>query len=136
MKAWILPATVTIISWGLFGFVPKITTRYISPTSAIVYGSLAGVPVALIIMAVMRFHIETEPRGVILAGITGVFGIFGALGFVVAVTRGPVSLISAFTALYPALTILLAMVFLGETLVARQWVGVGMALAAGLLIAA
>ena len=135
MRAWVIPATFTIVFWGLFGFVPKITTRYISATSAIVYGALAGVPVALIIMAIMRFQVETEPRGVILASITGVLGILGALGYLVAVTRGPVSLISAFTALYPALTILLAMVFLGETLLVRQWVGIGMALVAVLLIA-
>ncbi len=136
MKAWIFPATATIIFWGLFGFIPKITTRYISPTSAIIYGAFAGIPVALIILAIMRFQLDTEPRGVILAGITGVLGLLGALGYLVAVSRGPVSLISPITALYPALTILLAMVFLGETLVLRQWVGVGMALAAVLLIAA
>jgi len=136
MRAWIFPATATIIFWGLFGFIPKITTRYIGPTSAIVYGAFAGVPVALIIMAIMRFQLDTEPRGVILAGITGVVGMLGALGYLVAVSRGPVSLISPITALYPAFTILLAMVFLGETLVLRQWVGVGMALAAVLLIAA
>jgi transporter family protein len=136
MKAWIFPATATIIFWGLFGFIPKITTRYISPTSAIVYGAFAGIPVALIILAIMRFQLDTEPRGVILAGITGVLGMLGALGYLVAVSRGPVSLISPITALYPAFTILLAMVFLGETLVLRQWVGVGMALAAVLLIAA
>ncbi len=136
MKAWIFPATATIIFWGLFGFIPKITTRYISPTSAIVYGAFAGIPVALIILAIMRFQLDTEPRGVILAGITGVLGMLGALGYLVAVSRGPVSLISPITALYPAVTILLAMVFLGETLVLRQWVGVGMALAAVLLIAA
>ncbi len=136
MKAWLFPATVTVIFWGLFGFIPKITTRYISPTSASVYAAFAGVPVALIIMAIMRFQLDTEPRGVILASITGVLGMLGALGYLVAVSRGPVSLISPLTALYPAFTILLAMVFLGETLVLRQWVGVGMALAAVLLIAA
>ena len=136
MRAWIFPATATIIFWGLFGFIPKITTRYIGPTSAIVYGAFAGVPVALIIMAIMRFQLDTEPRGVILAGITGVLGMLGALGYLVAVSRGPVSLISPITALYPVITILLAMVFLGETLVVRQWVGIGMALAAVLLIAA
>jgi len=136
MRAWIFPATATIIFWGLFGFIPKITTRYIGPTSAIVYGAFAGVPVALIIIAIMRFQLDTEPRGVILAGITGVLGMLGALGYLVAVSRGPVSLISPITALYPVITILLAMVFLGETLVLRQWVGIGMALAAVLLIAA
>lgn len=135
MKPWIFPAMFTFIFWGLWGFIPKITTRYISPTSAVVYEALIGLPVALIIMAIMRFQIQTEPRGVLLASITGVLGLLGALGYLVAVTRGPVSLITAFVALAPALTILLAMVFLGETLVVRQWVGVGMALVAALLIA-
>ena len=136
MRAWVFPAAVTVMFWGLFGFIPKITTRYISPTSASVYAAFAGVPVALIIMAIMRFQLDTEPRGVILASITGVLGMLGALAYLVVVSRGPVSLISPFTALYPAFTILLAMVFLGETLALRQWVGVGMALAAVLLIAA
>jgi transporter family protein len=136
MRPWIFPAMFTLIFWGLWGFIPKITTRYISPTSAVVYEAMIGLPVALIIMAIMRFQIQTEPRGIVLASITGVLGLLGALGYLVAVTRGPVSLITAFVALAPALTILLAMVFLGETLVLRQWVGVGMALAAVLLIAA
>jgi transporter family protein len=135
MRAWILPATITFIFWGLWGLIPKLTVRYINPTSAIVFESLVGLPVALIIMVFMRFQVETEPRGVILASITGVLGILGALGYLVAVTRGPVSLVTAITALAPALTIVLAMVFLGETLVLRQWVGIGMALIAILLIA-
>ncbi len=135
MRAWVIPATATVIFWGLFGFIPKITTRYISPASASVYAAFAGIPVALIIMAIMRFQLDTEPKGVILASITGVLGMLGALGYLVAVSRGPVSLISPFTALYPAFTILLAMVFLGETLAVRQWVGVGMAFGAAVLIA-
>jgi transporter family protein len=135
MRGWIAPATLTFIFWGLWGFIPKITTRYISPTSAVIYEALIGLPVALIIMAFMRFQIQSEPRGIVLASVTGILGILGALGYLVAVTRGPVSLVTAFVALAPALTILLAMLFLGETLVVRQWVGVGMALVAALLIA-
>ncbi|MFQ5942170.1 MAG: EamA family transporter [Anaerolineales bacterium] len=135
MKTWILPATFTFIFWGLWGLIPKLTVRYISPTSAIVFESLIGLPVALIIAVVLRFQVDMEPRGLVLASVTGVLGILGALGYLIAVTRGPVSLITAFTALAPALTILLAMIFLGETLVIRQWVGVGMALVAILLIA-
>jgi transporter family protein len=135
MKGWIAPATLTFIFWGLWGFIPKITTRYINPTSAVIYEALIGLPVALIIMAFMRFQVQTEPRGIVLASITGILGILGAFGYLVAVTRGPVSLITAFVALAPALTILLAMLFLGETLAVRQWVGVGMALVAALLIA-
>lgn len=135
MKGWIAPATLTFIFWGLWGFIPKLTTRYINPTSALVYEALIGVPVALVVLVFMRFQIQTEPRGILLASLTGILGLLGALGYLVAVTRGPVSLVTAFVALAPALTILLAMVLLGETLAVRQWVGVGMALFAALLIA-
>ncbi len=135
MRLWIVPALFSFVFWGLWGFFPKLTTRYISPTSAILYESLISVPVALIILVFVRFQIETDPRGILLASITGVLGILGAFGFLIAVTRGPVSLITAFTALYPALTIFLAMLLLGEQLEPRQWAGVGLALVAMLLVA-
>ena len=135
MRAWILPALMTFIFWGLFGFLPKLTTRYINPNSAIFYQLLIGIPMAIVVFALMRGNIETDPRGILLASLTGIVGTLGAYFFITAVSRGPVSLVTAFTALYPAFTILLAMVFLGEQLEPRQWVGVGMALIAMLLVA-
>ena len=135
MRAWILPALMTFIFWGLFGFLPKLTTRYINPNSAIFYQLLIGLPMAIVVFALMRGNIQTDPRGILLASLTGIVGTLGAYGFLVAVSRGPVSLVTAFTALYPAFTILLAMVFLGERLEPRQWVGVGTALVAMLLVA-
>ena len=135
MRAWIVPALTTFVFWGLWGFFPKLTTRYINPNSAIFYESLIGLPIAMVVFAVFRGQIGTDPRGVALASITGLVGVLGAYGFLVAVTRGPVSLITAFTALYPAFTIFLAMVFLGEQLEPRQWAGVGLAMIAMLLVA-
>ena len=136
MRAWIVPALVTFVFWGLYGFFPKLTTKYINPSSAILYGSLVGLPIAIFIFIVLRGQIESDPRGIALAVITGIVGIIGAFGFIVAATRGPVSLVVAFTALYPMVTILLATLFLGEVLEPRQWAGVGLALVAMLLIAA
>jgi transporter family protein len=135
MKDWILPALGTFVFWGLWGFFPKITTRYISPVSAIVFEALIGVPVALVVLASIGFKPDLHPKGVLLASLTGVLGILGALMFLFAVQRGQASLVASFTAVYPALTILLAMLFLGERLVLRQWLGVGLALVAMLLVA-
>ena len=135
MRAWIVPALVTFVFWGLYGFFPKLTTKYINPSSAILYGSLVGLPIAIFIFIVLRGQIESDPRGIGLAVVTGIVGIIGAFGFIVAASRGPVSLVVAFTALYPTVTILLATLFLGEVLEPRQWAGVGLALVAMLLIA-
>lgn len=136
MRDWILPAMGTFLFWGLYGFFPKITIRYISPLSTIFYEALIGIPVAIVVLAVLKFRPEFHPTGVLLASLTGVLGILGALSFLFAVRRGQVGLVSAFTALYPALTILLAMLLLGERLEFRQWVGVGLAILAMLLVAA
>jgi len=136
MRDWILPAMGTFLFWGLYGFFPKITLRYISPLSTILFEALIGIPVAIIVLAVLKFKPEAHPTGVLLASLTGLLGMLGALSFLFAVRKGQVALVSAFTALYPALTILLAMLLLGERLELRQWVGVGMAIVAMLLFAA
>nr|WP_320190218.1 EamA family transporter [uncultured Desulfobacter sp.] len=34
ISQWILPASLTLVCWGVWSFIPKITTRYISPMSA------------------------------------------------------------------------------------------------------
>ena len=136
MRDWILPAMGTFLFWGLYGFFPKITLRYISPLSTVFFEALIGIPVAIVVLAVLKFKPEVHPTGVLLAGLTGLLGMLGALSFLFAVRRGQVSLVSAFTALYPALTILLAMLLLGERLELRQWLGVGLAILAMLLVAA
>lgn len=133
MRDWILPAMSTFLFWGLYGFFPKITIRYISPLSTIFYEALIGIPVAIVVLAVLKFRPDHHPTGILLAGLTGLLGMLGALSFLFAVRRGQVGVVSAFTALYPALTILLAMLFLGERLELRQWLGVGLAILAMLL---
>jgi len=135
MRDWILPAMGTFLFWGLYGFFPKITIRYISPLSTIFYEALIGIPVAMVVLAVLKFKPDVHPTGILLASLTGLLGILGALSFLFAVRKGQVGPVSAFTALYPALTILLAMLLLGERLELRQWMGVGLAILALLLFA-
>ncbi len=57
MKTWILPASVTLICWGLWGFIPKITTRYISPMSAMIYETIG----ALIVGGIVLVLVDSRP---------------------------------------------------------------------------
>jgi transporter family protein len=59
---------------------------------------------------------------------TGIVGTLGFLCFLYAVNVGSVSVIATLTALYPAITIVLAMVFLKETVTLRQMAGIGLAI--------
>lgn len=135
MREWILPAMVSFACWGLWGFTAKLATRYISPRSAMVYEVLGGLLVAAIVLYLLNFRLDVHPKGIFLALITGALGIIGALGFLYAVSKGRVSLVVSFTALYPVLGILLAVVILKEPITLKQGVGIILALIAMLLVA-
>ena len=135
MRHWLLPALSAFTCWGIWAFLPKITTRYVGPNSAIVYEVLGGVVVAAVMLIALGPRLEWDMRGAGLAFVTGVLGVVGALGYLFAVMRGPVTLIATLTALYPILTLLLAYAFLHEPLTLRQGVGVVLALVAIVLIA-
>jgi len=131
---WLLPSAAAFICWGIWAFLPKLTTRYIDPKSAIIYEAAGGLVVALAALILIVFKPATEPRGVALALGTGVLGALGAFAYLYAVVRGPVTLISTATALYPIFAIVLAYFFLNESVTLRQGIGIVLGLIAMVLI--
>jgi len=127
MKAWLLPASMTMICWGIWGFIPKVTTHYIHPLSASVFEGLGSAVFGLIILFYIGFKPEIHPKGVSLAFITGLLGMLGALFYLFAVPRGKVSVIATIAALNPVITIGLAYFILKEPITLKE--GVGMAFA-------
>jgi transporter family protein len=130
MSNWIIPAFVTFVCWGIWGFIPKMTTRYISPLSAMVYEVIGTAIMGLIVLILIGFRPEIHPKGISLAIITGILGISGALGFLFAVKSGKVSIVAMFTAMSPVVTILLAYFFLKEPITLKEGVGILCAFAA------
>lgn len=135
MKGWIIPALGTFVFWGLYAFLPKLYAEHLSPRSGIVYQGLGSLLVAVFVLFSLNSRPDVHPTGIALAVITGVLGTLGALCFLVAISRGPVSLVAAFTALAPVLTILLAKVILNDPITPRQGLGIVLAIGATLLIA-
>jgi transporter family protein len=134
VKEWILPAFGAFLVWGLWSFIPKITVRYISAKSAVIYEVLGGVIVAVVVLYSLNFRPDVHTKGVALGITTGVLGFLGALFFLIAVSKGPVSLIATLTALYPVISILLAMFVLNEPVTLKQGVGIIFALTAMFLV--
>ena len=135
MKEWLLPTFGTIVFWGLWGFIPKITTKYISPKSAIVFETLGGLILGIIILFSLKFKPDIHPKGVLLAILTGLLGFAGALCFLYAALKGPISLVAILSALSPVITVVLAMFFLNETITIKQGLGIVLGLGAVVLIA-
>jgi transporter family protein len=127
MKEWLLPSLFTLIMWGVFGFLPKVSIRYINPISAVVFETAGVMLVGTLLLFFLGFRPDLHPKGVGLAVATGICGTLGALGYLLAVSRGKVSVVVMMTALYPIVTIGLACLFLRESLSLRE--GIGMVLA-------
>jgi transporter family protein len=104
--------------------------------SAMIFEAVGGMLVAAIALLSGGYRLELTRQGVFLALLTGIFGILGAWTYLQAVSTGKVSLVVSFTALYPILSILLAVLLLGESLSLRQGLGILFALLSMLLIAA
>ena len=134
MKEWALPTIGTFICWGLWSFIPKITTRYIDPKSAVIYEVIGGVFLSLVVLYFLNFRLETHPKGILLAVTAGLVGFVGALCFLFAVSKGPVSIIAPLSALYPILSVILAMVFLNEAVTVKQGIGILFAVVAVILV--
>ena len=135
MRQWLFPTFGAFILWGLWSFIPKITTRYISPKSAILYEVVGGIVVAVVVLISMRFKPDIHPVGIGLALTTGILGFSGALLFLYAVSKGPVSLVAVLSALYPVITVLLSVMILKEAISMKQWLGIALGLVSMLLIA-
>jgi transporter family protein len=135
MKQWLLPTFGAFVLWGLWSFIPKITTRFVTPKSAILFEVAGGIIVAIVVLVSAKFKPDIHPIGATLALITGMLGFSGALLFLYAASKGPISLVSILSALYPVITVLLAVIFLKEVISLKQWLGIALGLASMILIA-
>ncbi len=135
VNSWVVPAAAALLVWGFWGFLPRLTVRYIDPRSAIVYQVAGAMLVAVWVLLSSRFGIKTHPIGIGLGMLTGVLGASGALFFLYAVERGPVALVATVSALYPVISVLLAVFLLQEALTYTQYLGIAFAILGIALIA-
>jgi len=129
---WTLLAMLTFGAWGFF---PKLAVNYINPQSALIYQVIGGLLVGIVGLAMLNFKPETHPMGIVYALLTGITGVLGTFFYYAAASRGQISVVVSLTALYPLITILLAVIFLHETLVLKQVIGLCFAVAAIVMLA-
>jgi len=134
MASWFFNSLVALVCFGFWAFLPKIAVRYISPKSAVIYEVLGVFTAGCFFFLATGRNIDTDVRGILPAVLTGVVGTIGFLCFLYALTAGSVSVVATLTALYPAITILLAVVFLKESITFRQVAGMGLAIFSVILL--
>lgn len=134
MENWLLSAILAMIIYGFWGFFPKIAVTYISPQSALVYEVGGAMLVGLLTLFFIRFQLQFHPTGMLFAVLTGIAGMIGTLFFFAAAQKGKIAIVVGLTALYPLITVILAVIFLREPLTLKQVMGLILACAAILLL--
>ena len=133
MPTWLILALLTLALWGVWGIFPKLATNYLSPTSVMVYEGIGHIAVVIGVLAYLGFRPEVQAKGITFAILAGLVGTVGSLAFLFALSRGKASVVVPLTALYPVVTIALALLILREPITWTQGAGIFFALVALLL---
>lgn len=136
MQQWLLYSILALLTWGVWGFLPKVALGFLEPGTAFVFEALGGASTGLLFMLILRPRLAgASIMGIIPAFFTGVLGYLGLIFFMYAVRQADkISIVAPLTALYPIVTIALALIFLEEKINMVQFVGIVLALISIFLI--
>ena len=134
--AWLLWSLGTIVLWGLWGLVSKLASEGVDAyTNQLLY-TVGLLPLVALVWRSSRLTRDLRGTkefrlGVFWAFLTGVLGGTGNIAFFQAfVSGGKVSIVTPVTALFPVVTVALAVTFLRERMGKTQLAGLLMAFVA------
>jgi drug/metabolite transporter (DMT)-like permease len=126
---WLVYALVTTLCWGVWGaFIEAPEKRGFPATLGYVVWSLTMIPCAAVALGLAGWRVELDPRSIVIGLIAGFLGAGGQLLLFETLRRGPAYLVFPVVALSPVISVVLAVLFLGENASARAWAGIAAAL--------
>ena len=129
-------ATATIVAWGTWGVFSKLAIERIDQ-QVMVWSSLIVVPAIILIYLVASGELTPltmHAPGITFAALGGVGAALGTVCFYLLLARERASVAVSMTSLYPALTVILSVLFLKEHLNGVHVLGIFFALAAVVLL--
>jgi transporter family protein len=135
MQLWLGFAVLALVFWGITGVTQKLSTNAISSERSFLWFCWAMVALSAVVLIVARPHYGLATI-VVVSSIAG--GALNGLGawtsFRALESGGKASIVISLISLYPLLTVLLAVVILGERLSWMQTTGVCVAIVAAILL--
>ncbi len=136
MDSWFFYACAATLCWGVVGLLQKLGTNRVSARSLLVW-VVIGFAALLPLLWGGGSLTNLSWRVLSIGLLGGVANGFGSWALFEALERGAKASVAVpLTALYPLVTIVLARIFLAETLTFRQWAGITLAVAGGAMLSA
>jgi bacterial/archaeal transporter family protein len=133
---WFWYSLLTIAGWAAWALLLKLGSLDIPDAPALFLQTLGMLPLALLLFAAGAVRGAQDRRGVVYSLLNGAITGIGILFLLAAYrTGGNTAVVSVTTALYPLVTCALAFALLRERLTGRQWLGLGLSVAAIVLFA-
>jgi len=125
---WFWYSILCVLCWGAWALLSKLGSREIPPQTMQFLFTLGTLPVGIALLVARRLKLEKSAKGISYAILNGVLSGVGGLALFAAYhTNGNTSLITAATALYPMITVVLAILILRERLTFLQVIGLASA---------
>lgn len=133
MPAWLAYSLLTILLWGTWGAISKVASSGVDAGTNQIYFTVGLLPLMLLLLPITRRGAAGPQRrtGIAWAFATGILGGAGNIAFFRALgSGGKVSIIAPATALFPVVTVILAVTCLHERISKQQMAGFVLALIA------
>ena len=133
MPRWLAFSLLTILLWGAWGAVSKVSSDGVEANTNQIFFTFGLMPLILIVWRLPRNFANGEARrkGIAWAFLTGILGGTGNIAFFRALAMGgKASIVAPVTALFPLVTVILAVTLLHERIGTAQKAGLVLALIA------
>jgi drug/metabolite transporter (DMT)-like permease len=127
MPAGLLFGLGAAVSWGLVDVCAAVAGRRLGSLKVLAGAQIASIVVLAIAGIVSRVGLPREPTIILAASAAGIAAAGAYLSFFTALRIGPLAVVSPTVAAYGGLTVILAVIFRGESLTAAQAVGAAIA---------
>lgn len=120
--------------YGVWGVLSKMASNRMGVKSLFIYDCLVFFVGGLVVLYLNGFKVETSPSGILYSVLYGATGMVATFLFIIAVSKGKASLVTAITAVYPCVTIVLAMILFKEAISPKQVLGIALSIGGVALI--
>jgi drug/metabolite transporter (DMT)-like permease len=136
LTSWLLFSIVALFFWGVFSAAQKVTTNYISAEWAYAAFIISSVVIMLFFIGFGKVNFDFSTNTFILGSIAGMLNGLGVLcSFAAYKAEGKASQVTTIAgAIQPVFTIILAILFLSESIKYLELIGIALAIVAALAL--
>lgn len=129
LSRWLLLALAPVVLWGASGFLQKLSTRHLSSELSTLWFLGAFIPFGVFFLFQAPLPAPISAQTWLLVIAQGFFLALGNLAVLAAfAAHGKASIVTPLAALYPVVSVPIAIGFLGERVSVREAAGIGLAL--------